>query len=73
MTKGSFSYVPDHPQTIVLLGPATAFRAVCRICDFLGHPAPAFEAGLPADEDLGATRCARGHEIVLVRAGRVAA
>jgi hypothetical protein len=65
--------VPDHPQTIVLLGPATRFRAVCRICEYLGHPAPAFEARLAVDEDHGAARCAHGHPIEIVRAGRVLA
>jgi hypothetical protein len=67
-------------QTVVLLGRATGFTAVCEACvaeqlaellddSWLGATV---SGSLELDHDRGWVRCPRGHRVRIIRAGRAA-
>ena len=67
-------------QTVVLLGRATAFTAVCDACvaqqlaelDDDSWIGAGVSGSLELDRDRGWATCARGHRIRVIRAGRSA-
>jgi hypothetical protein len=65
-------------QSVVLLGPATGFTAVCEACiaeqraELLADSwiGTSISGSLELDHDRGWATCARGHRIRVIRAGR---
>ena len=67
-------------QTVVLLGRATGFRAICEACaeeqlDVLSEDSwlgASVSGSLGVERDHGWASCARGHRVRVIRAGRTA-
>jgi hypothetical protein len=67
-------------QTVVLLGRATGFTAVCEACleeqlaELLGDSwvGASVSGSLGLEHDRGWVSCARGHRVRVIRAGRSA-